>query len=66
MKKIFLILISAVTLASCGGETKPTPAETKAVETQVNKDQAAMDSMEKVIQQQIEAVSDDSLMEVKH
>lgn len=66
MKKIFLILISASALASCGGETKPTRAETKAVETQVNKDQAAMDSMEKVIQQQIEAVSDDSLMEVKH
>lgn len=66
MKKLFLLLIPALALASCGGETKPTPAETKAVETQIDKDQAAMDSMEKVIQQQIEAVSDDSLMEVKH
>lgn len=66
MKKIFLILLSPAMLVSCGGEPKPTPAETKAVETQVDKDQAAMDSMEKVIQQQIEAVSDDSLMEVKH
>ena len=66
MKQLILFCISALLLASCGGETKPTQAETKAVETQVAKDQAAMDSMEKVIQQQIDAVSDDSLMEVKH
>ncbi|MES2778568.1 MAG: hypothetical protein V4651_01605 [Bacteroidota bacterium] len=66
MKKIFFIVISVVALASCGGETKPTHAETQAVENQVEKDQAAMDSMEKVIQQQIDSVSDDSLMDVKH
>ncbi|MES2558657.1 MAG: hypothetical protein V4590_02885 [Bacteroidota bacterium] len=66
MKTVFIILISGFMLAGCGSDPKPTPAETKAVDTQVAKDQAAMDSMEKVIQQQIEAVSDDSLMDVKH
>jgi hypothetical protein len=53
-------------LAACGNETTPTPADVKAAEEQVSKDQAAMDSMDKVIQQQIEAVTDDSLMNTKH
>jgi hypothetical protein len=66
MKKLYILSTSIILFAACGGETKPTPAETKAVETQVAKDQAAMDSMEKVIQQQIDAISEDSLMEVKH
>lgn len=66
MKNLFILFTSTLVFAACGGETKPTPAETKAVETQVAKDQAAMDSMEKVIQQQIDAVSEDSLMDVKH
>jgi PBP1b-binding outer membrane lipoprotein LpoB len=66
MKNLFILSVSTLLLASCGGETKPTSSETKAVETQVAQDQAAMDSMEKVIQQQIDAISEDSLMEVKH
>lgn len=66
MKNLFIFFISTILFVACSGETKPTPAETKAVETQVAKDQAAMDSMEKVIQQQIDAISEDSLMEVKH
>lgn len=66
MKNLFILSASTLLFAACSGETKPTPTETKAVETQVAKDQAAMDSMEKVIQQQIDAISEDSLMEVKH
>lgn len=56
MKKLFFAL-SAITLFSvaCSNDQKPTPQEQKKVEEQVAKDQAAQDSMEKVIQQQIEA-----------
>lgn len=61
MKKLLIIAIPAVILFSCGSDPKTTPAETRAVETQIAKDQAAMDSMEKVIQQQIEAASKDSV-----
>lgn len=62
MKKLIFSLFAIALLAACGSDPKPTPQEQKAVETQVAKDQAAMDSMEKVIQQQIDAVSDDSVM----
>lgn len=66
MKYTLMILMSAsMFLAACGND-KPAPTDVKAAEEQVSKDQAAMDSMEKVIEQQIEAVSDDSLMQVEH
>jgi uncharacterized lipoprotein YajG len=66
MKKILFSILSIALLAACGSEPKTTPQEQKAVEDQVAKDQAAMDSMEKAIQQQIEAVSNDSLMKTDH
>jgi outer membrane biogenesis lipoprotein LolB len=66
MKYTVLFLASASLLLAACGNDKPTTTEVKAAEEQVAKDQAAMDSMEKVIQQQIEAVSDDSLMKVQH
>lgn len=48
--------ILAVCCASCGGETQMNKQEQKAVETQVEKDQKAMDSLEQVIQAQINQV----------
>jgi len=53
-------------LAACTGETKLPPQDEQKVRDQVIRDQAAMDSMEAVIQQQIDAISDDSLMNVDH
>ena len=70
MKKHVLIFASAIALASffaCGGENKKVEEqEKKAVEEQVQKDQKSMDSLEKAIQSQIDAVNDDSLMKVEH
>jgi uncharacterized protein YcfL len=66
MKKVLFSIFTLTLLAACGSDPKPTPHEQKAVEEQVAKDQAAMDSMEKAIQQQIESVSEDSLMKVDH
>ena len=70
MKKHILIFASAVALVSffaCGGGNKKAEEqEKKAVEDQVQKDQKAMDSLEKAIQAQIDSVSDDSLMKVEH
>lgn len=62
--KLGMIALSAMFMVSCANE--PKPADVKAAEEQVAKDQAAADSMEKVIQQQIDAVSEDSLMQVEH
>jgi uncharacterized lipoprotein len=63
MKKFAFTAFAIALLAACGSDPKPTQQEQKAVEDQVAKDQAAMDSMERVIQQQIEAVSEDSVVE---
>jgi hypothetical protein len=62
------LLFAAICLAgvSCGNNTPQAEQEKKMVEEQVNKDQLAMDSLEKAIQAQINAVSDDSLMKVSH
>lgn len=65
MKYLFF-LASLVALSGCGGNNQPTPQEQQKVEEQIAKDQAAMDSMDKVIQDQINAVSDDSLMKLNH
>ena len=71
MKKQILFLASVASMfimVSCGSdnEKKLDTQEQKAVEEQVNKDQQAMDSLEKAIQAQIDAVPDDSLMKVEH
>ena len=70
MKKHILIFTSLVLVAiffACGGGNKKVEEqEKKAVETQVAKDQVAMDSLEKAIKAQIDAVDDDSLMKVNH
>lgn len=60
MKKLIFSLFALALFVACGSDPKPTPQEQTAVEQQVAKDQAAMDSMEKVIQQQIDAVSADT------
>ena len=60
------ILFTATFFACGGGNKKVEEQEKKAVETQVTKDQVAMDSLEKAIKAQIDAVDDDSLMKVNH
>lgn len=47
--------IVSLLIGACSNDQQPTPKEIQKVEDQVAKDQAAQDSMEKVIQQQIEA-----------
>ncbi len=67
MKYTLLLFVSTgLLLASCGNENKPSSTDVKAAEEQVARDQAAMDSMDQIIQQQIEAVSDDSFMNAAH
>jgi hypothetical protein len=70
MKRFFLIpavLLSVMTITSCGGDDKKlNTQEQKAVEEQVDKDKQAMDSLEKAIQAQIDAVPEDSLMNQEH
>ncbi len=63
---LFFCLSAGLLLASCANDNKPTPADIKTAEDQVAKDQAAIDSLDKIIQQQIESVSDDSLMKAEH
>lgn len=58
MKKIFFVATTALFIASCGGNTNPqekvlNTEENTAVENQMQKDQKAMDSLEKAIQAQI-------------
>lgn len=67
MKKLaFITLVLAFAACSSDNDKKLNNTEQKAVETQVEKDQASMDSLEKAIQAKIDAVSDDSLMKVEH
>jgi cell division protein FtsB len=70
MKNIFVVTMSVlvwVVFTACGGgEKKLDEKEQKAVEQQVQKDQQAMDSLEKAIKAQIDAVNDDSLMKAEH
>ena len=54
MKYLSLITILFLLASSCGPDNKPlNKQEEKAVQTQVEKDNAAMDSLEKAIQAQI-------------
>ncbi|MEI6508764.1 MAG: hypothetical protein WCO54_09790 [Bacteroidota bacterium] len=70
MKKEILLVVSiffSIIFSSCGGgEKKLDEKEQKAVETQVLNDQKSMDSLEKAIKAQIDAVDEDSLMKVEH
>jgi len=70
MKKIaqtILVLSVVSSFFACGGgDKKVEEKEQKAVEKQVANDQKSMDSLEKVIKAQIEAVDDDSLMKGEH
>lgn len=66
--KNLLFILSIVTLfiAACGGEPKLTPVEEQKVQSQIAKDQAAQDSMEAVIMEQINASGVDSLSSKTH
>ncbi len=55
---LFTLSIATLFLAACGGEPKLTPVEEQKVQDLVAKDQAAQDSMEAVIMEQINASSD--------
>ena len=62
MKKLLFVLsMAALFTVACSNDQKTTPQEQKKVEDQVAKDQAGQDSMEKVIQQQIEATLTDTV-----
>jgi hypothetical protein len=52
-KKYTVTFVFLLLLAACGGGNDLNKQEQKAVETQVQKDQKAMDSLEKVIKAQI-------------
>jgi uncharacterized protein YcfL len=57
MKKSLLILaVASFLMVACADEPKITPQEQKQVEDQVAKDQAAQDSMDAVIMEQIELI----------
>ena len=53
MKKILAIASLALIIGACNNEPKLNETEEKAVQTQLDKDQKAMDSLEKAIQEQI-------------
>ncbi|MCU0441684.1 MAG: hypothetical protein MUE96_04730 [Bacteroidia bacterium] len=65
MKSLFYVII-IITLIACSNEPKQLSKDEKQAHEQVVKDNAAMDSMEKAIKAQIEAVSDDSLANIEH
>lgn len=56
---ITLILTIAISACSAGGQEKATEEEVK---SQIKSDEERMDSLEKAIQLQMEAVSDDSIV----
>lgn len=53
MKKIVTIACLALIIHACNNEPKLNATEENAVQTQLDKDQKAMDSLEKAIQEQI-------------
>lgn len=56
-----IVVLFAVSACSCGNEKEHLDQKEKeAVEQQLQKDQAAMDSLDKAIQAQIEGVEKDS------
>jgi len=64
MKKIVTIACLALIIPACNNEPKLNATEENAVQTQLDKDQKAMDSLEKAIQEQIgDLDKDTSLIE---
>jgi hypothetical protein len=70
MKRAAFIFTAAVAIlcfsTSCTNDAKKERQEQQQVEEQVDRDQRAMDSLEKAIEAQINEVDDDSLMKVEH
>jgi hypothetical protein len=64
MKKIVTTACLALIINACNNEPKLNATEENAVQTQLDKDQKAMDSLEKAIQEQIgDLDKDTSLIE---
>jgi starvation-inducible outer membrane lipoprotein len=64
--KQFSFLCLVLFITACSNEPKQLTKEEEQAKKQVDKDNKAIDSMERVIKQQIEAISDDSLMNIEH
>ncbi len=60
MKKLLLILVTVAAITACNNEPKLNQTEESAVQTQLNSDQKAMDSLEAAIQAQMDAINADS------
>jgi hypothetical protein len=61
MKKIIAIFALSLALGACQDEPKLNQQEETAVENQLNSDQKSMDSLERAIQAQMDAINGDSL-----
>lgn len=64
-KHVILSSVLLLLMAACTNDNKLAPKEQQKVEDQVAKDQAAQDSMEAVIMQQIEATTTDTAVAQK-
>ncbi|MCX6187532.1 MAG: hypothetical protein NTU43_11150 [Bacteroidetes bacterium] len=62
MKKIITIALLSLIINACNNDPKLNATEEKAVETQLDKDQNAMDSLEKAIQEQIGDLDKDTTL----
>ena len=60
MKKILAIVSLCLAFGACQDEPKLNQQEETAVESQLNADQKAMDSLERAIQAQMDAINGDS------
>jgi hypothetical protein len=61
MKKIIAIFALSFAIGACQDEPKLNQQEETAVENQLNSDQKSMDSLERAIQAQMDAINGDSL-----
>lgn len=61
MKKILAIIAIVFTFGACQDEPKLNQQEETAVENQLNSDQKAMDSLERAIQAQMDAINGDTV-----
>lgn len=60
MKKLLLILVAVAIFTACNEEPKLNQTEENAVQSQLNSDQKAMDSLEAAIQAQMDVINADS------
>ncbi len=60
MKKLLLILVAVAIFTACNEEQKLNQTEENAVQSQLNSDQKAMDSLEAAIQAQMDVINADS------